>query len=197
MFTTKRSWGADPGISFYRSVERHGMNCPNCSRSLRPIQYEGVEIETCDGCGGEWLDDGELGRIVRLREVRFDEAERRAIAHSTAITGVKLADVDRNLVCPKCGGTTDPLNYGGDTGIIIDRCTNCRGLWLDGTELEKIQMLVEGWDAQLPEDLAQYGPKLHDVAARLDREDDVQASRIPLVGRYINALVNRILDVTG
>jgi Zn-finger nucleic acid-binding protein len=164
---------------------------------LRPIQYEGIEVETCDGCGGEWLDAGELGAIVRLREVKFTEDQRRAISESTAITGVKLEEVDRDLVCPKCGGTTDALNYGGDTGIILDRCTVCRGLWLDGTELEKIQMLVEGWNDQLPADLEKYGPMLHDTAARLDRDDDVQASRIPLVGRYINALVNRILDVTG
>lgn len=180
-----------------RLLERYAMNCPACSRPLRAIQYEGIEVETCDGCGGEWLDDGELGKIVRLREAKFTEEERRAVAQSAAITGVKLEDVDRDLVCPKCGGTTDALNYGGDTGVILDRCTACRGVWLDGAELEKIQMLVEGWNDQLPEDLAKYGPMLHDTAARLDREDDVQVSRLPLIGRYVNALINRVLDVTS
>lgn len=170
------------------------MFCPHCTHALRTIQYEGVEIETCDGCGGEWLDDGELGKIVRIREVRFDGNQRRAVAEATAITPVKLEKVDRDLTCPKCGGTTDALNYGGDTGIIIDRCTSCRGLWLDGAELEKIQMLVEGWNDQLPDDLAQYAPMLHDVSARMDREDDVETARLPLVGRYVNAMVNRILD---
>ncbi|MAG94633.1 MAG: hypothetical protein CMJ48_12925 [Planctomycetaceae bacterium] len=171
------------------------MNCPNCASGLRTITYEGVEIETCEGCGGEWLDADELGHVVRAREERFNEHERRAIAEATGITGVRLEDVDRDLVCPKCGGTTDAINYGGDSGIIIDRCTACHGFWLDGAELEKIQMVVEGWEDALPEDLAQHGPKLHDVAVQMDRDDDVTISRLPLVGRYINTLINGILDV--
>ena len=167
------------------------MICPNCRSSLRTIQYEGLDVETCQSCGGEWLDDGELGKIVQLREVRFSEAERRAIVQSTSIKGVALEDVDRDLRCPKCGGTTDPVNYGGDSGIIIDRCESCRGVWLDGQELENIQQLVEGWDDQLPEELEQYGAKLRDVAEQIDREDDVHPSRFA----FINTVVNGILDV--
>ena len=172
------------------------MKCPNCQATLCTIQYEGVDIETCPECHGEWLDDDELGKIVRLREVKFDEEARRAIAESTTITGVKLTDVDRDLVCPKCGGTTDALNYGGDSGIILDRCTSCGGFWLDREELEKVQMLVEGWEDRLPEDLKQYGPRLRDVEARLDREDDVKVSRLPRVGGFINTMINGILDLT-
>jgi hypothetical protein len=172
------------------------MVCPNCQARLQTVQYEGISIETCPKCNGEWLDDRELGKIVRLREVKFDPEERRAIAESTSITGVVLEDVDRDLKCPKCGGTTDAVNYGGDTGIVIDRCNDCRGIWLDGDELEKIQMVVEGWNDALPEDLQKYGPKLRDVAVRLDQEDDVRVSRLPVVGRFVNLMVNGILDVT-
>jgi len=171
------------------------MNCPNCRKQLRSIRYEGIEIETCDDCGGEWLDADELGKIVRLREVKFDAEERRAIAESTTYTGVRLEDVDRDLVCPKCGATTDPLNYGGGSGIILDRCTGCRGFWLDAGELEKVQMLIEGWKDALPDDLKKYGPKLRDIAAKVDAEDDANLSRLPLVGRFLNTCVNGILDL--
>ncbi len=173
------------------------MQCPNCQQQLTTIDYEGVEIETCSNCQGEWLDADELGKIVRLREVKFDEQARRAIAESTTITGVKLEDVDRDLTCPKCGGTTDALNYGGDSGIILDRCTSCGGFWLDRDELEKVQMLVEGWEDKLPEDLQKYGSMLRDVEVKLDREDDVHVSRIPIVGGFINTMINGILDLTG
>ncbi len=166
------------------------MQCPNCQQPLTTIDYEGVEIETCSSCQGEWLDADELGKIVRLREVKFDEQARRAIAESTTITGVILKDVDRDLTCPKCGGTTDALNYGADSGIILDRCTSCMGFWLDGDELEKVQMLVEGWDDALPDDLAKYGTKLRDVAAKMDAEDDVSPSRFG----FINSIINGILD---
>ncbi len=168
------------------------MNCPNCRALLREDVYEGIEIESCDGCRGAWLDDRELGKIVQIREVKFDPQERRAIAESTTITGVVVKDVDRDLKCPKCGGTTDAVNYGGDTGIIIDRCTGCRGIWVDGGELEKIQMVIEGWDDLLPEDLKKYGPKLRQVAEQVEESDHVKVSR----SRLMNSLINGILDFT-
>jgi Zn-finger nucleic acid-binding protein len=178
-----------------RSRKLSSMNCPVCHIPLRPIHYEGVDLENCDRCGGEWLDAGELGKINKIREMRFSPEERRAVVAAASITPVILRDVDRDLHCPKCGGTSDPLNYGGDSGIIIDRCVSCHGLWLDGDELEKIQMLVEGWDDALPDDLDRYSAMLHDVAVQADRHDDAAPSRIPFAKGLINALVNRVLDL--
>ncbi|GAH31572.1 unnamed protein product, partial [marine sediment metagenome] len=168
--------------------------CPGCKSTLRTIQYEGITIETCEKCGGNWLDADELGKIVRIREEKFDEEERRAIAESTTITGVHLEDVDRDLACPKCGGTTDAINYGGDTGIILDRCTGCGGFWLDAGEIEKVQMVIEGWKDMLPDDLKKYGPKLREVEVQVDRATDVEISKLPVVGGFINAAINGILD---
>ncbi len=173
------------------------MRCPKCQGGLRTTTYEGIDIETCGSCGGEWIDSGELGKITRIREVKFPPEARRAIAESTTITPVILEDVDRDLKCPKCSGVTDALNYGGDTGIIIDRCTQCRGIWLDRDELEKIQCVIEGWEDALPEDLQKYGPRLRDMAIELDEADDVQVSRLPWVGRFINSGINGILDILG
>lgn len=171
------------------------MDCPSCKHSLRTIQYEGIDIETCDHCGGDWLDADELSKITVIREVIFDVDERRAIAEAEPIRGVRPQDVDRDLVCPKCGATTDVVNYGGNSGILVDRCTGCGGFWLDASELEKVQMVVEGWEDALPEDLRKYGPKLRDVAVRMDIEDDVRVSRLPIIGGFINMCVNGILDV--
>jgi Zn-finger nucleic acid-binding protein len=134
---------------------------------------------------------------VRIREVKFAPDERRAIAESTTITGVVLEDADRDLKCPKCDGTTDAVNYGGDTGIIIHRCTTCRGIWLAEEHMERIQMVVEGWDDALPADLRKYGPRLRDIAAKLDAADDVEVSRLPWIGGFINSAINGILDITS
>lgn len=167
------------------------MKCPNCGETLREIDYEGIRIETCSSCGGEWLDSGELGHVVAAREVRFDEGERRAVAAAVKITPVNLQDADRDLTCPKCGGQTDALNYGGDTGIVIDKCTGCRGIWLDGAEIEKIQMVIEGWEDGLPDDLKKHGPRLRQVAAEVEEKTKFKASRFG----FINAIINGIVDV--
>ncbi len=167
------------------------MKCPRCGKVLRTIGYEGIQVETCDGCQGEWLDATELGHVVRTREIRFDADERRAVAAATKIKGVEIEVQGHELACPKCGGETHPLNYGGDTGIIIDKCTDCQGIWLDGGELEKVQMVVEGWKDGLDDDLAKYGARLRKVAEKVDREDDVKISRFG----FVNSIINGILDV--
>lgn len=167
------------------------MQCPTCSTTLTTIDYEGIKIETCPGCEGQWLDAGELGHIARAREVRFDEEERRAIAAACKITPVVLEHHDRDLACPRCGGRTDAINYGGDSGIIIDKCPACVGIWLDAGELEKIQMLVEGWEDGLPEDLRKHGPRLRQIAEEVKERGRVRISRFG----FVNAIINGILDI--
>ncbi len=166
------------------------MQCPGCHATLRTADYEGIKIETCPACEGEWLDMGELKHVAKAREVRFDEAERRAVAAAVRITPVKVERHDRDLRCPKCGGQTDALNYGGDTGILIDKCTTCRGIWLDAGELEKIQMVVEGWEDGLPHDLRKYGARLRQVATDVQERTRFKESRFA----FINAIINGILD---
>ena len=41
------------------------MKCPRCDGTLKPENFEGVEIDTCDKCGGVWLDSGELGQLTK------------------------------------------------------------------------------------------------------------------------------------
>lgn len=172
------------------------MDCPICKKTLTAIQYEGIEIETCRSCGGEWLDGGELDKIIVIRETKFNEDERRAIAESSTIRGVKLEDVDRKLSCSGCGQPMETINYGGNTGLILDRCKGCGGFWLDDTELEKVQQLVEGWEDLLPQDLKKHGQQLRNIEAAWDKADNVTVSRIPLIGPFINLCVNGILDLT-
>jgi hypothetical protein len=169
------------------------MQCPKCNQPLEGIDYQGVHIETCPACGGDWLDASELKSIVLARKMRFNESECLAIAKATKIAGVPLATLDRHLICPRCGGTTHPVNYGDDSGIIIDKCAQCNGIWLERGELEKVQELVEGWDDELPDDLAQYGPKLRQITADVNNDLTVHISHYAL----INTCINGILDFFG
>jgi Zn-finger nucleic acid-binding protein len=158
-------------------------------------------IETCDSCNGEWLDGDEIKKITDLREQHFDAETRRAIAESHSYDGTSGLHVhDKNLVCPKCGITTDPINYGGGSGIIIERCCSCKGFWLDDQELEKVQMLVEGWEDALPDDLRQYRGTLTNVAGTTETrieadEREAGPSKTPIVGPFINACINGIIDI--
>src|SRR5688500_20365685 len=40
------------------------MACPRCDGSLKEMKIEEVTIDTCDKCGGVWLDSGELEQLT-------------------------------------------------------------------------------------------------------------------------------------
>ena len=41
------------------------MACPRCDGSLKEARIEEVAIDTCDKCGGVWLDSGELEQLTK------------------------------------------------------------------------------------------------------------------------------------
>ena len=171
------------------------MRCPACKSTLSAVQYEGITVEICGMCSGCWLDADELGRIVRIREQRFSPEQLSSIDTAVKIPGIPIQDIQRDIACPSCGTPTGPLNYGGDTGIVVDRCPDCRGIWLDVGELESIQILVESWKDSLPDDLRTYGPVLDRVDEELRNGNRVAVSGLPLVAGFINAIISGILDV--
>jgi hypothetical protein len=50
-----------------RLQELHYMKCPKCGMDLFEIDYKEIKIDKCTGCGGIWLDPGEL-EIVSAME---------------------------------------------------------------------------------------------------------------------------------
>ena len=38
----------------------HWMRCAKCGHELHPVVFKGITIDKCFGCGGVFLDDGEL-----------------------------------------------------------------------------------------------------------------------------------------
>ena len=40
------------------------MKCPRCDGNLAESKFEEVMIDTCDKCGGVWLDSGELEQLT-------------------------------------------------------------------------------------------------------------------------------------
>ncbi len=41
------------------------MKCPRCDGSLKESKFEEVMIDTCESCGGVWLDSGELQQVTK------------------------------------------------------------------------------------------------------------------------------------
>jgi|LNFM01.1.fsa_nt_gb Zn-finger nucleic acid-binding protein len=71
------------------------------------------------------------------------------------------------LICPVCQGAMKEINK---SGVLIDTCTQCRGVWLDRGELEKLATAVGG--AEQRSFLGGALPPQRDRRPRDDDDDD-------------------------
>jgi Zn-finger nucleic acid-binding protein len=62
------------------------------------------------------------------------------------------------MICPKCNTN---LVMSDNQGVEIDYCPNCRGVWLDRGELEKIIERSHSYDKRYSNDNEHYGHKDH------------------------------------
>ncbi len=168
------------------------MHCPNCQSSLRELSYEGAHIHTCDACGGEYIAPDAMTSIVNTREKRFPGAAPGELAAHKPVFGVPEAETRRVVGCPGCDGAMEVVNYGGDSGVFVDRCPRCGGLWLDCDELEKIQILMERWTDEAPATLRQFSVELEH--ARRQAAESVSECFTGSRFAFVNAIVNRVLD---
>ena len=169
------------------------MKCPRCSGGLTTIEYEGAEIETCAGCGGEWMDGGEMGQVVRTVEETFPQTMREALDAINDNAFSIDESVENQLSCPKCSGVAlNRFNYACSSGIAIDRCSECKGIWLDKDEIEKVQILVEEWRGKLEEDVEKFGPLIAKMNEEAEKqvEEPLNISRIGFINSVLRVLVD-------
>jgi uncharacterized protein len=169
------------------------MKCPRCSAVLQPTEYDGEKIEVCPGCHGEWLFAGELQKIVEHHDEVFSPEEIASLdAVNREIFTAEKDDHDE-LNCPCCGRVPmEHFNYGDTSGIILNKCAECGGIWMDQGELRKVEEVVDGWKAALDQDREKYGRVLDKIEAREQRDLDKSVS-ISRFG-FVNAVLRRLLE---
>ena len=168
------------------------MRCPRCQTTLDAMEYEDTLIHSCCECGGEFVAGDALGAIVRSKREGFSPELLEELAERTPIHGLRVDDAQHMTSCPVCERAMHLVNYGGDTGVYIDRCSECQGVWLDSEELEKIQILQERWSQDASTSLRTLAGDLEfaRMEAAQDGEGAFQGSRFS----FVNAVLNRILD---
>ena len=168
------------------------MQCPQCRSALELLEYEGAPVHGCDTCGGEFISAEDLGCIVRVRQEKFSAELQASLAERQPSFSVPESETTRSLSCPDCGESMRVVNYGGDSGVFVDRCERCAGIWLDQQELEKIQLLMEQWADEAPQQLRELSTELETArqAAAAQTNSAFSGSRFS----FVNAVINRLLD---
>ena len=89
-----------------------------------------------------WEVNGELAGIMQEKDwFKIDSKHQEASA--------KIDKSSRS--CPRDGETLRTLEYGHETGIKIDVCPECEGLWLDAGEIQAIHKAEETWLEKIKE----------------------------------------------
>ncbi len=108
--------------------------CPKCRE--KTLSYfntsEGVVVDFCEECSGIWFDKDELASYI---ELSMDIPE---------IAAMKKAGRKTGLLCPKCSTFLDELPFSSKTGLLVDRCEKCGGIFFDAGELKEAESAAAG-----------------------------------------------------
>ena len=114
------------------------MQCPEDGAVLQETESHGVKIHECPTCLGRWFGRDELRRAKDrtdpdLRWLDFDpfvgEAEERASGSTERL-------------CPQDMTPLGVMAYEA-SGVSVDECSKCHGVWLSHGEFEKIVRHLE------------------------------------------------------
>ena len=108
------------------------LTCPNDGTALTQIQIEGVPVDQCSVCGGQWLQRGELETLSEHHK-----------AHLDPVTVGEVGMMHSQRKCPQDGTMMSQHEFMEHTGIKIDQCSTCQGIWLDKAELTNILNYLE------------------------------------------------------
>ncbi len=121
--------------------------CPGCFVPMTRVEEEGVPTCICQQCFGRWIAQTAMHRRTRMdveqvrggsgegnsdlmRQSLEDLAETAATANSTA-----------SLRCPACEKPMLKDRFHQMIPVPIDRCRQCRAMWLDAGEYPLIRRL--------------------------------------------------------
>jgi len=109
-----------------------GFRCPICKKPLLATVLSGVEIDYCPNCLGLWFEQEELrlAKDEKDKDLKWLDIDLWKDKKKLKISyGIRL--------CPSCRVPLYEVYY-GDSGIIVDVCNLCQGVWLDRAEFKKI-----------------------------------------------------------
>ncbi len=108
------------------------MKCPICKIKLSSTILYNVEVNYCTSCLGLWFEQEELrwAKDEKDKDLKWLDIDLWKNEKKFKISyGMRL--------CPSCRVPLYEVYY-GDSGIIVDVCNLCHGVWLDRAEFKKI-----------------------------------------------------------
>jgi Zn-finger nucleic acid-binding protein len=96
---------------------------------MNQFLVKGVTLERCSSCSGIWFDARELRQLLAEDAQHVASLRRGAVKEELA---------GRKGFCPRDGSELLRVYSSIDRSVILDACGDCRGIWLDSGEFEKL-----------------------------------------------------------
>ena len=108
------------------------IKCPKCNIFLLKEILHNIEVDYCYRCLGLWFEDGELrlAKDQKDKDLQWMDIDLWEKEDEFKVSyGIRI--------CPSCRVPLYEVRY-GDSGVIVDICNLCQGIWLDRGEFKKI-----------------------------------------------------------
>lgn len=97
--------------------------CPECHRQFALVRMRDVTVDYCTHCRGCWFDPGELGLVA-------------GTGHD--IPAIHTQHRKSKYACPQCGIAMWESVYKKPLTLLVDRCPDNHGVYLEQGELERV-----------------------------------------------------------
>jgi Zn-finger nucleic acid-binding protein len=121
----------DPNLDGARVLDKPSDDsCPVCRITLVTASVDDNPVLYCPNCRGILVHQALLVFALQYLRQRSDK--------ETPPRRLDPKELDRPMRCPHCHHPMDTHPYGGPGNIVIDNCSDCRLVWLDYGELNRI-----------------------------------------------------------
>lgn len=146
------------------------MKCPACHEGLTVFVFNGTDVDICTArqCG-IWFDAGETGAVELSDSLEgIDEA----FAGAFTPRPVSESLAERERTCPRHEKALERYEWNLGSGIVLDRCPDCGGIWMDSGEVEGYAGYVKRFRRNPPELTPELRAKLIEARTEVERKFD-------------------------
>lgn len=115
-----------------------GAACPACTKPLAGTRVGDLEVQSCQACGGLWLDRALFEQLGASRE---RQGAVLGALPAPAMPPVNRLGTVQYRPCPACAQRMNRVNYARRSGVVIDVC-KAHGLWFDQDELRRVLAFI-------------------------------------------------------
>lgn len=159
--------------------QNKSLTCPQCFKALVPKIHQNIELDVCqDGCHGIWFDYGELFLLTQSDDFATLDATFEGTYEKKPVKDSLEGDALRR--CPKDSVEMERFEWNVGSGIVMDSCPQCQGIWLDAGEMEGVAAFVQRFQrkpAEVPEELQEKAAHIHQTAMKTETTLNQEISR--------------------